>query len=340
MDWAALPGFLLRRAAAVLPLLLALLLAAFLLIRLGGQDPVAMIAGPTATAQELAAVRTGLGLDLPVWDQFALYASRLAAGDLGRSWLSGRPVAGEILSRIPATLELLLFGVGLGAAIGIPVGIAAARRRNRMFDHLTRFASLLGFSIPTYWLALSMLLVFFYLLEWAPPGMGRIGMLYAPPPHVTGSFLVDALLAGQFDAAGSAFSQLVLPVACVAIVAAGPIVKQARAVAVEALASDYMRLARAMGLPRRQQRAMVLRNCAVPIVTFVGSELVGLVGTTSLIEYVFAWGGLGQLGLTAIVRGDFAVVQGYVLTLGLFAVLVFLCVDLAAMALEPRSGKA
>jgi peptide/nickel transport system permease protein len=170
--------------------------------------------------------------------------------------------------------------------------------------------------------------------------MGRIGMLYAPPPHVTGSFLVDALLAGQFDAAGSAFSQLVLPVACVAIVAAGPIVKQARAVAVEALASDYMRLARAMGLPRRQQRAMVLRNCAVPIVTFVGSELVGLVGTTSLIEYVFAWGGLGQLGLTAIVRGDFAVVQGYVLTLGLFAVLVFLCVDLAAMALEPRSRRA
>lgn len=340
MSWAALPGFLLRRLLAVLPLLFAVLLVTFLVIRLGDQDPVAMLAGPTATAQELALVRARLGLDRPVWEQFALYVAALAQGDLGRSWMSGRPVAGEILDRIPATLELLLLGVGLGAAVGIPVGLAAARRRNRLFDQISRVLSLIGFSIPTYWLGLSMLLVFFYLLDWAPPGMGRIGLLHTPPPRVTGSYLVDALLAGQMEVAVSAFSQLVLPVLCVAIISAGPIVKQTRAVALEVLASDYMRYAHAMGLPPSRQRVMVLRNSAVPTVTFVGAELVGLVGTTSLIEYVFAWGGVGQLGLNAIIRGDFAVVQAYVLTLGLFAVLVFLLVDLLVMALEPRSRRA
>jgi ABC-type dipeptide/oligopeptide/nickel transport system permease component len=187
VNWASLPGFLLRRLVAVLPLLLAVLLVTFLVIRLGDQDPVAMIAGPTATAQELAQVRANLGLDQPVWQQFAGYVGRLLSGDLGRSWLSGRPVASEILDRIPATLELLLLGVGLGALVGIPVGLAAARRRNRLFDQVTRVLSLLGFSIPTYWLGLSMLLVFFYLLEWAPPGMGRIGLLYTAPPRGSAS---------------------------------------------------------------------------------------------------------------------------------------------------------
>jgi ABC-type dipeptide/oligopeptide/nickel transport system permease component len=336
----SLAGFLLRRAAAVLPLLFAVLLVTFLLVRLGDQDPVALLAGPTASATELAAVRAELALDQPVWQQFALYLGRLLSGDLGRSWLSGRPVASEILDRVPATLELLVLGVGLGALVGIPVGLAAARRRNRLFDQVSRFLSLLGFSIPTYWLGLAMLLVFFYLLDWAPPGMGRLGLLHTPPPRITGSYLLDALLAGEGEVALSALSQLMLPMLCVAIIAAGPIVKQTRAVAVDVMASDYLRYGRAMGLGAGAQRAMVMRNIRVPVITFVGSELVGLVGTTSLIEYVFAWGGVGQLGLNAVVRGDFAVVQAYVLTLGLFSVLVFLTVDLLAMALEPRSRAA
>ena len=128
-----------------------------------------------------------------------------------------------------------------------------------------------------------------------------------------------------------------LPVTCVAIISAAPIIKQTRAIASEILASDYVRHARAMGLSQRQIGRMLLRNVRVPVLTLIGSELAGLVGTTSLIEYVFAWGGLGQLGLNAIIRGDFIVVQGYVLTLGLFSIMVFLVVDLLALALEPRA---
>ncbi len=330
-------GLLLRRVALVVPLLFVILLGTFLLVRISGQDPVGLLAGPTATTAEIALVRESLALDQPAWVQFGVYIGRVARGDLGASWLSNRPVLAEILDRAPATLELIFWGVLIGAGIGIPVGLRAAFRPDRGFDQASRFLSLLGFSVPTYWLGLIMLFVFFYLLDWAPPGMGRISLMLDPPPRVTGSHLIDGLLGGDREVVGSAFAQLVLPVLCVAIISAAPIVKQTRAIALEVLATDYIRHARAQGLPPRQIRAMALRNSATPIVTFIGTEITGLVGTTSLIEYVFAWGGLGQYGLSAIIAGDFAAVQGYVLILALFSVLVFLAVDVFVMATDPRA---
>ncbi|NKC33169.1 ABC transporter permease [Falsiroseomonas selenitidurans] len=333
-------GLLGRRLALVVPLLAVILLFTFLLVRISGSDPVGLLAGPTATTEEIALVRASLALDQPVWVQFGVYFGRVLQGDLGQSWLSNRPVLEEILDRAPATIELLFWGVLIGAGIGIPAGLRAAFRPDGGFDQVTRFLSLLGFSVPTYWLGLIMLFVFFYLLGWAPPGMGRIDLFLTPPDRVTGSYLIDGLLAADWEAAGSAFAQLVLPVLCVAIIAAAPIIKQTRAIALEVLASDYIRYARAQGLPDRQIRAMALRNSMTPVVTFIGTEITGLVGTTSLIEYVFAWGGLGQYGLSAIIAGDFAVVQGYVLVLALFSVLVFLVVDVFVLLTEPRAGAA
>jgi len=184
---------------------------------------------------------------------------------------------------------------------------------------------------------LVMLFVFFYLLGWAPPGMGRISLMVSPPEFVTGSYLIDGLIEANWEAAHSALTHLILPVLCLAIVSAAPIIKQTRAIALEVIASDTVRYARACGLKIKTLRAIVFRNSATPIITFVGTEITGLVGTMSLIEYVFAWGGLGQYGLNAIVRGDFTAVQGYVLTLALFSVLIFLIVDIVVAIIEPRS---
>lgn len=332
-----LAAFLARRLLLLAPLLVIVGFLAFMLVRISGQDSSAMLAGPTATAAEIDAIRASLALDQPLWRQFLAWLGNVIQGDLGRSWISNRPVAAELLDRLPATLELLLFGVAIGAAVGIPVGLRAARLPDGRFDQISRFVSLLGFSTPTYWLGLIMLFVFFFLLDLAPPGMGRISLMLDPPARITGSYFLDALIAGQGEAAWSAGAQLVLPVLCIAIISAAPIVKQTRAVALEAYGSDYLRFARAQGLPAHQVNRIVLRNSLVPIVTFVGTEIAGLVGTTSLIEYVFAWGGAGQFGLNAIIQGDFAVVQGYVLLLAAFSVVVFLCVDLAVLALEPRA---
>jgi peptide/nickel transport system permease protein len=329
---------ILRRLALLLPLLLGILFFTFFLVRLGGQDPVALLAGSTATTQEMDLVRRSLALDQPIWVQFATYLRHVLDGDFGTSWVSNRPVLTEILDRLVPTLELLIWGVGIGALIGIPVGLHAAYRPDRMFDQVSRFMSLLGFSVPTYWLGLIMLFVFFYLLGWAPPGMGRLSLMVSPPPRITGSYLFDALLAGDGEAAQSAFSQLVLPVICVAIISAAPIIKQTRAIVLDVLGSDYIRYARAQGLPPRIVRRLALNNSLTPIVTFIGTELTALVGTVSLIEYVFAWGGIGQYALSAMIAGDFAVVQGYVLLLALFSVVVFLIVDIFVLLYEPRAA--
>lgn len=333
-------SFLLRRVVFILPLLIGIVFFTFMLVRLGGQDPVEMLAGPTATQAQIDMIRGDLGLDQPLLTQFWIYLGNVVQGDLGRSWISSRPVLSDIFQRIPITLELLFLGIGLGALIGIPAGMRAAARPDGWFDQTARAVSLLGFSIPTYWLGLVLLFVFFYLLGWAPPGVGRIGMMVFPPDRVTGSYLIDSLLAGDMEAAKSAAGHLVLPVIAIAIISAAPIIKHTRAIALDVFGGDAVRYARACGLPDSTVRRIVMRNATVPVLTFVGGEITGLVGTASLIEFVFAWGGLGQYGLNAIVSGDFAAVQGYVLFLALFSVVVFLIVDLLVVILEPRNVEA
>lgn len=320
----------------VIPLLVGVMVLTFMLVRIGGLDPVGLLAGPTATAEEFEIITKELGLDQPLWKQFLIYAQNVAQGDLGESWLSNRPVLDDIAARSVVSLELLFWGIGIGTFIGVPIGLRAAFKPNGRFDQSARILSLLGFSIPTYWLGLVMLFVFFYLLGWAPPGMGRISLMVSPPDFVTGSYLIDSLLSSNWRAAHSSLSHLVLPVICLAIVSAAPIIKQTRAIALEVISSDAVRYARACGLKAKTVRQIVFRNSATPVLTFVGTEITGLVGTMSLIEYVFAWGGLGQYGLNAIVRGDFTAVQGYVLVLALFSVLIFLIVDIVVALIEPR----
>jgi ABC-type dipeptide/oligopeptide/nickel transport system permease component len=329
---------LLRRLVISVPLLIGILFFTFMLVRLGGQDPVGLLAGPTATAEEIDIVRAELGLDKPLFTQFWIYLGNIVQGDIGKSWISNRSVLLDILERIPITLELLFWGVALGSVIGVPVGLRAAFRHDKWFDQISRGISLLGFSIPTYFLGLVLLFVFFFLLGWSPPGMGRISLLISPPPTITGSYLIDGLLAGDWSVARSALAQLILPVIAVAIISAAPIVKHTRAIALEVMSSDFVRFARASGLPPKKVSRIVLRNSSTPVATFIGTEITGLIGSVSLIEYVFAWGGAGQYGLNAIIRGDFSAVQGYVLFLAIFSLVVFILVDLLVLVLEPRAA--
>jgi ABC-type dipeptide/oligopeptide/nickel transport system permease component len=321
------------------PVVLGIVFLTFMLIRIGHQDPVAMLAGPLADATTYAMIRKELDLDRPLLQQFVTYVAHVARGDLGQSWQGGAPVLQEIVAHFPITLELVVLAVGLASLIGIPVGIRAAMRPNGRFDQVTRFGALTAFSVPTYWMGLMAILVFFYLLRWAPPPMGRLSLEVIAPPVVTGSTLLDSVIAGNWAAARSAAGQLVLPVACFTLLAMAPIIKHTRAIAIEVFGADYMRFARASGFSRRTLRRMALRNSLAPVLTFLGTELTSLLAAASLIEYIFSWGGLGQYGLNAILQGDFAVVQGYVLTLALFSVVVFLLVDLAVLMLEPRSHR-
>ena len=331
--------FVLRRIATTLPMLLGIVFITFMLVRLTGRDPSVMLAGPMATQEAIDAIRTQLGLDQPIWTQFVYYVWDLLHGDLGISWQTRGPVVDEILHRLPATMELLLLSVLLGTLVGVPIGMRAATRPNGLFDQLTRVLSLTAFSIPTYWLGLMLIYVFYFLLDLSPAPMGRISLSIFPPRDVTGSYLLDGLIAGDLAVVRSALGHLALPVAIFSTIIAAPIMKQARAVAVEVINSDYVRYAHACGLNARQVRHVVLRNSLVPIMTFIGGELTAMLAAVSLLEFIFAWGGLGQWGLNAILNADFAAIQGYVLTLALFAVVVFFIVDLLVLLLEPRAGR-
>jgi len=331
--------FFLRRIATTLPMLLGIVFITFMLVRLTGRDPSVMLAGPMATQESIDAIRIQLGLDQPIWTQFVYYVRDLLHGDLGISWQTRGPVVDEILHRLPATMELLLLSIFVGTLVGVPIGMRAASRPNGIFDQLTRVLSLTAFSIPTYWLGLMLIYVFYFLLGLSPAPMGRLSLSIFPPKEITGSYLIDGIIAGDWAVVRSALNHLALPVAIFSTIIAAPIMKQARAVAVEVINSDYVRYAHACGLNARQIRRVVLRNSLVPIMTFIGGELTAMLAAVSLLEFIFAWGGLGQWGLHAIMNADFAAIQGYVLTLALFAVLVFLIVDLLVLLLEPRAGR-
>ena len=330
--------FVALRLLVSVPVVLGIIFLTFMLTRIGHQDPVAMLAGPLADDRMLAMIRAQLQLDRPLFEQYLSYVVRLAHGDLGISWQGSAPVLHEIRILFPVTLELVALSVGLATLVGVPIGLYAANRPNGWFDQITRFVSLMGFSVPTYWMGLMAILVFFYLLRWVPPPMGRIAMDLVAPAMVTGSTLVDSLFAGNWPATRSALAQLVLPVACFTLLAAAPIIKHTRAIAIDIMGSDYVRFARANGFSQATIRRIALRNALAPVLTFLGTELTSLLAAAALIEYIFSWGGMGQWGLNAILLGDFAVVQGYVLTLALFSVLVFLIIDLAVLLIEPRSA--
>ena len=333
----ALILLLLRRLAVAVPVILGSLLLTFLLVRTASNDPVGLLAGPTATAEEVTQIRHQLQLDQPIWWQFATFANGVLHGELGRSWLDNRPVLDDLLERLPASLELVVLGASLGAVAGIPLGLVGAIRANGPLDYLCRLISLFGFGMPTISLGLLAVFVFFYLLSWAPPPMGRIDLMINPPPHITGSYLLDALIAGDWEAARSAAAHLVLPVLCVALVYAAPLAKQTRAIALDVLASDHLRFAEAIGLPDRMIRRIIWRNSAVPLLTFAATELTAVFGTAAVLELIFSWGGMSQFALVAALQGDFAVVQGYVIGMALIATVIFLVSDLVVLWLEPRA---
>lgn len=325
-----------KRVLLLVPLLFGISVLTFLLVRLGDTSPAALIAGPTATAEQIAAIETELGLDLPLPVQYGRYLSDAATGDFGTSWQSNRPVLDEISERLPVTLELITLGMVGAILFGVTAGLISAVKKKKAPDQLVRVLTLFGLSIPIFWLALLLILVFYSQVSWAPAPLGRIDRFVEAPPYVTGWLTIDSLLSGQWASFRSAAAHLALPVLTITVISGATIAKQARATLVEALASPAIRYARACGLPPRQVRSMALRNAMPDVVGYIGITFSLSLGGSALIELVFSWGGLGQLGLDAITSADFAVVQGYVLCMGVITAAVYLLADLVVAFIDPR----
>ncbi len=332
MLWLAL-----RRAALAIPTLVGVVIVTFLLTRALPGDPAAYFAGPAASQAAIEEVRRALGLDRPLIEQFARYIGDLVSGNLGTSLTTGQPVMAEIAARLPASAELTLAGLLVAVSIAVPLGILAALRPNSLVDHACRVVSTAGVSLPVFFSALLFVYVFYYLLGWAPAPLGRLDVFFSAPDHVTGFYLIDSLVAGDLETFRAAAAQLVLPALTLGFFALAPIARMTRASMLAALGSDFVRTARASGL--RGWTIVIpyaFRNAVLPVVTTLGMVLSFLLGANVLVEKVFAWPGIGSYAVEALIAGDYAPVQGFVLAMAILYVLLNLTIDIVYGLVDPR----
>jgi peptide/nickel transport system permease protein len=327
----------LRRLATALPSLAGVIIVTFLLTHALPGDPAAYFAGPAATAQAIEEIRHLMGFDRSLAVQFIDYLRHLAQGDLGTSLSTGQPVLQELVTRLPASAELTLSALLLSVAIAVPLGIAAALRPGSLFDHACRITTTAGVSLPTFFTGLLLVYLFYYLAGVAPAPLGRLDVFSTAPPQWSGFYLIDSLIARDFDTFWAALSQLILPAATMAIFSLAPLARITRASMLAALGSEFIRTARASGLaPRRITYVYAFRNAVLPVVTTLGMVFSFLLGANVLVEKVFAWPGIGSYAVEALIASDYAPVQGFVLTMALLYVMLNLAIDLLYGLIDPR----
>lgn len=328
--------FILRRLVLLLPVLLGLTVLMFIIARVLPGDPVALAAGPNATATEIARLRAEFGLDQSLIVQYLTYAGGLLQGDFGYSIFSRRPVADDLLAYLPATLELVFAAMLLAVILGIPGGLAAAVWRNRWPDYASRVTALAAISMPRFFLGLLLQLFFAMWLLWLPLG-GRFPIILDPPPFVTGFLTIDALIAGDIEAFATAMRHLCLPAIAMCLSPLATIMRMMRASTIEVLQQDYVTTARAVGLsPRLIIFKYVAKNALSATLTVIGLYFGWLLGGTVLVETVFDWPGIGLYATRSIVSQDFMPVIGVALAIGLLFMVVNLIVDILYGVINPK----
>lgn len=328
---------LLRRLLWIIPVAFGVVTITFFAARVFNGDPSELYTPPEASDELRLQIKQQLGLADPLPVQYVNYLLALGRLDFGKSFSTGNTVLSDLMLRLPATLELGILGLVIGIVVGVPLGVLAAVNRERWPDFLIRGVSLTGMALPQFWIGLMLLWIFFVTLHWLPGPVGRLPVGVDPPPTVTGFMLIDTLLAGDVGKFWMAVRQLALPVLTLAYPTLAPVSRVTRSSMVEALQSDYVRTAFAMGHSKYTVWFRYsLRNALLPVITFLGGAVGFIFGGAILLESVFGWPGLGQYALQSINQSDFAALQGFVIYASLLYVLAFLVVDVLYMVVDPR----
>ena len=317
---------------------LGLLAVTFFIGRVIPVDPVLAIVGDRAPEHVIERVREEMGLNKPLWQQFGIYVSKAVQGEFGTSVLTANPVWTDIKKTFPATLELATAGILLGAGLGIPLGVWAAVRRGGFIDHAVRVIGLVGYSVPVFWLGLMALVLFYAKLGWIG-GPGRIDVAFEyAVERVTGLLLVDAAIAGEWEAFGNAFSHLVLPASLLGYFSLAYISRMTRSFMLNELSQEYIVAARAKGLSEaRIIWRHALRNAMVPLVTVVALSYAGLLEGSVLTETVFSWPGLGLYITNSLQNADMNAVLGGTIVVGTIFIGLNLFSDALYRWLDPRT---
>ena len=317
---------------------LGLLAVTFFIGRVIPVDPVLAIVGDRAPEHVVQRVREELGLNLPLYEQFFRYVSQALRGEFGNSVLTSNPVWEDVKQTFPATLELATCGILIGAGFGVPLGVWAAVRRGGFADHAVRVMGLVGYSVPIFWLGLMALVLFYAKLGWVA-GPGRIDVAYEfSVPRVSGLLLLDAAVAGEWEAFRNALSHLVLPASLLGYFSLAYISRMTRSFMLNELAQEYIVAARAKGLSEtRIIWRHALRNAMVPLVTVISLSYAGLLEGSVLTETVFAWPGLGLYITNSLQNADMNAVLGGTLVVGTVFIALNLLSDLLYRVLDPRT---
>ena len=311
---------------------------AFALTHIVPGDPAAANLGQQAINDPaaVAAFNHHYGLDKPLPTQYGIYLWRLLHGDLGMSEQNHDAVTHDLGQAIPATAELAIFSILLAVVIGVTLGVIAAMRRNKLTDHVLRIVSLGGVSMPTFWIALVGLYVFFFRLDWLP-GTGRLDPIVTPPPHHTGLFTVDALIAGQWSTFGNAFMHLILPGCVLAAYNIGLLTRYTRTAVLEVISNDYVRAARAKGMPERIVIPRHVLRAALPgVVTVIGLAFANVMTGAVLVENIFSWPGIGQYAYRSATTLDLPAIMGVSLFVAVVYIVINFFVDVLYGVVDPR----
>jgi peptide/nickel transport system permease protein len=330
--------YIARRLGLMVVAALGVTLISFIVSHAVPADPIVSNLGQIASQRPeiVKAFREKWGLDKPLYEQYFTFVRNLARGELGTSINTRRAVTKDLAQFVPATVELATVAVVFALLLGLPLGVFAAVRRDGPIDHLARMVSLIGVSIPIFWLATVSLVVFYATLHWTV-GPGRLGPQIERPDYVTGMYTIDSLIAGDFDTFKSAVLHLILPGLVLASSIMGLVTRVTRSSMLEVLSQDYTRTARAKGL--REARVVArhaLRNALIPTVTVLGLAYGGLLSGAVMTETIFAWPGLGRYAFQSVVTNDFPGIMGVTFVIGIMYVLVNLIVDLLYAWLDPR----
>ncbi len=329
-------SFILKKIGVILPTFLGVTLIAFTFIRLLPGDPVLLLAGERGMSEERhALLMAEFGFDRPILVQYGSYLNELAHGDFGRSIITKKPVFEEFMTLFPATVELSIVAMMLAVFLGLPAGMIAAVKRGSTFDHTVMTGALVGYSMPIFWWGLLLIIFFSGILGWTPVS-GRISLMYYFET-VTGFMLIDSLLSGQEGAFTSALSHLILPAIVLGTIPLAVIARQTRSAMLEVLGEDYVRTARAKGLPPSRVIGLhALRNAMIPVITVIGLQVGVLFAGAILTETIFSWPGIGKWMVDSISRRDYSSVQGGLLLIAAIVMIVNLVVDLLYGLINPR----
>jgi ABC-type dipeptide/oligopeptide/nickel transport system permease component len=316
------------------PTLLGLVLLVFAISHVIPSDPARVMAGENAPPEQVAALREKFGLDRPLPVQFVRYVTDVARGNMGISLFTQRPVADDLLARLPATLELALYAIVIAIIAGVPLGVIAALRRNSLLDHVVRVITVAGLAMAAFWLAILLQLLFSMWLGLTPV-QGRIDG-WGPDP-ITGFYTLDAALRGDWATLGQALRYLALPTLTLALPAMATIVRFTRAGVLNVMSSNFVFYQAAMGIPRRRVVwKYILRSALIGTLTQIGLIFGNLIAGAVVVETVFDWPGLGSFAVSSILQSDYNAIMSFTLFIGAVFILVNLLVDVAQAVLDPR----